>query len=481
MLENFETILRDRCGLNKAHPIIAGVSGGPDSLCLLDVLRRAGYPVVAAHFNHRLRPESGAEASYVQGIAARLKIESVRGSGDVRAYADEHSMTLEEAARYLRYSFLFGEASRREAQAVAVGHTADDQVETVLMHFLRGAGLTGLKGMSARTLLPTFDARIPVVRPLLDIWREETVQYCADHDLQPVIDPSNDSLEFMRNRLRKLLIPTLENYNPKFREAIWRSVQSLEADYELLREITDAAWDASVTGLEPDLITFEISSLMGSSPALQRSLIRRAIETLQPGQETRYELLQRATGYLSNPQAARIDLIGGLKLFREGSSLHVAALESDLPSREWPQMPSGAGTIQLSIPGEVELGGGWKLTCERWKRPALARQLARDNKDPFRAWLDAGSLPGPLVLRARKRGDRFEPLGMDGHSQKLSDFMVNEKIPRRARNRWPLLCSEDRLIWVPGHRPAHPYRLKPGSRRVVYFALVSPPKKTPAD
>src|SRR5574337_838100 len=162
----------------------------------MEALRQAGYSILVAHFNHRLRPEADGDATTVEQTASRLMIPSVVGDGDVRAYAEQQGMSLEEAARHLRYTFLFEQAKRHGAQAVAVGHTADDQVETVLMHFLRGAGLTGLKGMSYRTVLPIFSDEIPVVRPLLDVWREETVIYCAANGLRPRYDPSNDTVNF---------------------------------------------------------------------------------------------------------------------------------------------------------------------------------------------------------------------------------------------------------------------------------------------
>jgi tRNA(Ile)-lysidine synthase len=112
-----------------------------------------------------------------------------------------------------------------------------------------------------------------------------------------------------------------------------------------------------------------------------------------------------------------------------------------------------------------------------WRLSALAREQAEHNEDPFQVWLDAEQLPRPLELRMRSAGDRFNPLGMQGHSQKLSDFLVNEKMPRRARDRWPLLCSGETVVWIPGHRPAHPYRLTPATRDIAYFSLSKPPEK----
>src|SRR6266498_1078657 len=242
MLENIDSILSEKCGLRRDRPVIAGVSGGPDSLCLMNVLRKAGYRVIVAHFNHKLRPDSDADANIVEQTAARLNLVSVIESGDVRAYADKEKQSIEEAARFMRYRFLMQQAHRFHAQAVAVGHTADDQVETVLMHFIRGAGLVGLKGMSYRTIIRMFDPEIPVVRPLLDIWREETVVYCAANGFRPRHDPSNASLDFFRNRLRHLLIPTLESYNLRFREALWRTSRSLSTDYEILCDVMDGIW-----------------------------------------------------------------------------------------------------------------------------------------------------------------------------------------------------------------------------------------------
>src|SRR5512135_2592555 len=153
MLDKIEAILRDVCKLDKDKPILAGVSGGPDSLCLLSALHEAGWHVVAAHFNHMLRPEADEEAAAVEAIARKMGVPFAGGRGDVREHAAKEKMSIETAARELRYAFLFKQARRNEAQAVAVGHTADDQVETVLMHFVRGTGLNGLKGMEYRSSL----------------------------------------------------------------------------------------------------------------------------------------------------------------------------------------------------------------------------------------------------------------------------------------------------------------------------------------
>lgn len=475
MLENIPSILQEQCGLSREQPVIVGVSGGPDSLCLMSVLRKAGYHAIVAHFNHKLRPDANADANTVEQTAARLNLVSVIESGEVRAYADQEKLSIEEAARTMRYRFLMAQARRFNAQAVAVGHTADDQVETVLMHFIRGAGLAGLKGMNYRTILHTFDPQIPVVRPLLDTWREETVVYCAASGFRPRHDPSNASLDFFRNRLRHLLIPTLESYNPRFREVIWRTSRSLTGDHEVLAEVVEDAWKRCVEEETDEFVAFNQSVLTQQPLGLQRNLIRRAMEHLHPQDpDVSYATLERASNFIASQDGnrrVRTDLSGGVHLLREGPLIYVVASKVTLPVERWPQMPDTSDTLPLKIPTQVSLSGGWKLNCERWNIASLALEQARTNHDPFQTWVDAHGIAEALELRVRQEGDRFEPLGMDGHEMKLSDFFINAKLPQRARDRWPLLCMGEKVVWVPGYRPAHSFRVTESTRQALYFSM----------
>lgn len=475
MLENIQTTLREQCGLSRELPVIVGVSGGPDSLCLMGILRKAGYHAIVAHFNHKLRPDADADANTVEQTAARLNLASVIESGEVRLYADQEKLSIEEAARTMRYRFLMEQARRFNAQAVAVGHTADDQVETVLMHFIRGAGLAGLKGMNYRTIIHTFDPQIPVVRPLLDTWREETVVYCASNGFRPRHDPSNASLDFFRNRLRHLLIPTLESYNPRFREVIWRTSRSLTGDYEVLTEVLDDAWQRCVVEETVEFVAFDESALTQQPLGLQRNLVRRAMERLHPQDpDVSYATLERASNFIASEDGnrrVRTDLSGGVHLLREGALIYVVANKVTLPIERWPQMPDATDTLPLKIPTQIPLAGGWKLNCERWNIASLALEQARANHDPFQAWVDAQGIAEALELRVRQEGDRFEPLGMDGHEMKLSDFFINVKLPQRARDRWPLLCVGEKVVWVPGYRPAHSFRMTEATRQALYFSM----------
>ena len=191
MFRRIQSILQHNCQLVINKPVVIGVSGGPDSLCLLDLLWRMQYLLIVTHLNHSLRAEADDEARLVEEEAGKRCLPFVTQKMDVRAYAEHRKVSIEEAARTARYNFLFDQARRLGAQAVIVGHTADDQVETVLMHLLRGAGLAGLIGMEYSTVLREFDERIPLVRPLLSTWREQINAYIADRSLSPVTDESN--------------------------------------------------------------------------------------------------------------------------------------------------------------------------------------------------------------------------------------------------------------------------------------------------
>jgi tRNA(Ile)-lysidine synthase len=222
-----------------------GVSGGPDSLTLLHGLFHLGYAVTAAHYNHGLRPDAGSDALHVQQVCVQMGIPFVSAASDVAEFARTEGMSIEEAARTVRYRFLFSEARRLGCAAVAVGHTADDQVETVLMHFLRGAGLAGLRGMQPFGVMPEWDAELPLIRPMLGVWRADVLAYCREQALEPVIDQSNTDTTYFRNRLRHELIPYLQEYNPRIKEVLWRMSQTAVGDYDVIEDVTSAAWDRS--------------------------------------------------------------------------------------------------------------------------------------------------------------------------------------------------------------------------------------------
>jgi tRNA(Ile)-lysidine synthase len=441
--------------------IIAGVSGGPDSLALLHYLHSLHFPLLVASFNHRLRPGAESDINFVRQFATDLGLPFVTASGDVPAHASTSGLSIEEAARELRYQFLFGEAKKAGAQAVVVGHTADDQAETVLMHFLRGAGISGLKGMPPRVILPVFDPHIPLVRPLLNWTRAETEAYCQQYGLQPCIDPTNTDTQYFRNRLRHELLPLLEQYNPQIRQSLSKTAQALQGDYDLLNELIESTWGKTVRSTGPDCVEFDRAELEKLAPTLARNLFRRAAFLLKPGlRDVDYDALERAASLKP------VDLAGGLKTYPEGDRLYLASSESSIPTADWPQVQEPFSLAN----GFTKLGNGWMLDCQEITQKSLFTE-ARNNTDRYTAWLDAGLTADRLCVRTIRTRDKFEPLGMPRQSVKLTELFINLKVPKRLRHNWPLVCVGDEIAWVPGLRFAEPYKVTENTVRAIKIAI----------
>ena len=466
-IDRFRTAAFETCRLDPSLPLLAGISGGPDSLCLLDCLQQAGFQPVVAHFDHCLRPESGRDAHEVAEIASRRGLVFELGRLDVKGFSAEQRLSIEEAARNARYRFLFAAARAIKAQAVLVGHTADDQVETVLMHLLRGAGLAGLKGMTALSLHEGWDASIPLARPLLGIWRSEIEDYCRERGLVPLQDASNQDTTYYRNRLRHELIPYLASYNPQVKDSLWRTADLLAGDAEVLEGVVAQAWQDTLARRDSETCALSREKLLALPLGLQRGLLRRAIETLRPTlRDISFETVERGlkfvlhstrTGSMSLAQGLRLEMAGELVILSEEGTLWVDAA--------WPQVPKGA-VLRLEAPGLLDLGRGWVLRAE-WADPTADYASA----GRWEAWLDGDRLTLPLGVRGGRAGERIQPLGMDGHAQKLSDLWVNEGLPRQARAGWPLVVSGGEVAWVPGYRLDQRFRVTEKTERALYLNL----------
>lgn len=463
-------ILQEDCGLDASKPLVLGFSGGPDSFALLHALHSLGYQPLVAHFDHGLRPDSAADAHHAENVATAYDVPFFSERVDVNTVAKERKLSIEEAARELRYAFLFRVAGEQGGQAVAVAHTADDQAETVLMHLLRGAGAAGLRGMVALLLPNPWSDSIPLVRPLLGIWRDEVLHYCQENHLQPLQDPTNNDTIYFRNRLRHELLPLLEDYAPGFKSRLHHSAELLQADYALLESLTDAAWTQCFSQRGDGYLSFQRAAFLAEPLSLQRALLRRAFSELRPAQRNLgFDAAERAVQLIRKPEgSAPIDWVGGLYLLVEPENVWIAEWGTGLPAA-WPQAPGRQ--VILEVPGTLQLNAGWKLIARETHDSDL-HKTAMGNRDPFQAWLDRKKVGDELIMRRPRPGDRFQPLGMPTGSLKLSDFFINRKLPRRARAVWPLLCKGNEIVWVPGYCPAHPFRIRDETARALCLQLM---------
>lgn len=473
MLEKFKQSLARFAFLDPNRPLIVGVSGGADSLALLLLLQSAGYPVIAAYFDHSLREKSREEARQVAGIAQKFNIPFVHERQDVRLYAEKHGQSIEAAGRALRYRFLFDRTQQASAQAVAVAHHADDQVETILLHVLRGSGVQGLQGMGPTWLPNPWSSTIPLLRPLLPFWKSELEAYLQTLGVQALQDETNLDPVYLRNRLRHEVIPYLEQIQPGLRPALLRMAQIVQDEQALLEPVAFAAWQACLRRQDKDYVVLSVHALASQPPGLQRRVCRQALSILLPGlPDIDFNAVERMLVFVqAPPRSGQLDLVAGLRLLVEGDDLWLASWEANLPVDSWPQMPEGKSCLDLEVPGRIGLPDGWYLDCSLEEDGGHAARLASDNTDPFQAWLDFDRCGPGLQLRRRWDGARFQPLGLDGQSQKVSDRMIDAHLPARARGSWPLLCAGQQILWIPGLAVAHIARLTGDTRRVLYCIL----------
>ena len=429
----------NRAGLSGARLIVA-VSGGQDSLALLDALcslREEGRPeLVCAHFDHGLRGAgSAADARFVSEHCERAGIECVVGTWEggppVRA---------EEAAREARYEFLSRASERAGADAVAVGHSASDQAETVLLNVIRGAGLPGLAAMREDSVLPVAGRGLRVFRPLLGVPRPVLARYCLGRGLAPRLDPSNESAEFTRNRVRHSLIPLLREFNPAVEEALVRLAGNAARSADLVEAEADRLWPGCAS--EGDGSVSIARSAASLPAAVVSELARRAVRRVKGDlRDIRQEHIDQVAGLLSGPRGRAVSLPGGLEAVSRGEEALV---------RPAPSPGAGPdGCVPLPAPGSA-LWSGWEVSVSV-EDGAGAEPAAGDGA--LTARLRASLAGGPLWVRGWIDGDRIQPSGMTG-TKKLKDLFAGARVPREERGSVPLVVSGRGIAWVAGHRVA---------------------------
>lgn len=482
MLEHVLACIEQHQLLPAAGQVVVGVSGGADSLCLTHLLHRIcgpgkRYPHVAlqaAHLNHLLRgSQSDRDAEVVAHTMAAWGIPCALGQSDVQALARREQRSLEDAARVARYRFLHEVAA---GQPIAVAHHADDQVETLLLHWLRGCGLAGLAGMSPR--------QGTIIRPLLAITRTEILAYCQQHALHPLADQSNDDRRFLRNRVRHELLPLLQELNPAIRRTLLRNAQVARVDLAWLETQVTACWHEIVLHAEEQTITLDLQALVKLPVSLQHHLLRRVTARLCAGQSPlqprHFLLLERLCVQQTGGEVRNLHLPCQLHALFQAHTLTMRRQPAD--AAHSPAAP--AVQAHLLIPGEVALPDiGWQarvellpeqmaqpvrdaLRQERW--PQVWQLLAPP--DRFTAYIDGEQVGTRVLLRTWQPGDRMIPLGMS-QQKKLQDIFVDRRIARSIRLSTPLFFSGTHCLWAAGVCVDHRVRLTSSTRRILRLCV----------
>jgi len=470
LLERVKKAINRHHMLSSGDTVVVGVSGGPDSLCLLHLLLRLrgeyALSLHVAHLNHCLRgAEADADAEFVAHLADEWGLPASIESRDVGALAKERKLAIEEAARQVRYAFLARIALQVGAHKIAVGHNADDQVETILMHWLRGSGLAGLRGMQPASRLQELrlkdeeigrgepQGKLLLIRPLLEVLRSEIEAYCAAHGLQPRFDRSNLDTTYYRNRLRHELLPFLETFNPRIRQVILRSAAIIAADYAYLHQQAGQAWAEITIAEGAQAIAFDLEKWRALPLSLQRSTLREAVHRLRRSlRNINWVHIENAIGVLQEGNTGMTaTLPRGLEARLDYDKLIVCDAAYVEPLPDLPLLRNKE--VLLQIPGRTDLpDSDWCITAQVINRNALPETALRLT-NPWQAYLDYDVTGSELRLRTRRTGDRFCPQGMGEKPTTVNSFMINAKIPRAWRDMIPLLIQSPEPFGLAQDRP----------------------------
>ena len=445
--------------------LLVGVSGGADSLALLHLLWRqlGAERLVVAHLHHGLQAEADADAVFVQETAAAWQIPCVVHKVDVTQAAAQERLSLEAAGRQVRYRFFAEQAALSEATAVAVAHHADDQAETVLLNIVRGSGSTGLRGMLPVTVLPG-TTNMPLLRPFLNSRRADIEAYCTRHGLTPRQDASNEDVQFTRNRIRHELLPLLQSYNPQITARLQQLATITADEQAVLLDQFAELFPTLVTAQGEASLILDRNKFRELPVAWQRLALRRGVHLLRPlHSEVSFRTTEQArTLILANDSGSESTLPGGLVLRVEAAEIVIGEPDE---SRQLtvPQLLSELPEA-LPVPGEITLAGGWRVTAVAQPKSRLSE--IRQNADRWRAFVAVGETD-QLWLRSSLPGERFQPLGLGGHSQTIQDLLSDRKVERGRRPLWPVVATENHPAWIVGQHLDERARVTEQSRRIV--------------
>ncbi len=441
--------------LSGGDKVVVSVSGGPDSMSLLTFLNnsRSSYDIklYVFHIDHMFRGEESArDADAVEAFASNLDLPFKRVQVNVPAILRETDASPQDVARRVRLENLEAYADEVGADRIAMGHTADDQVETFLMRVIQGAGLTGLGGMSP--------APGRIIRPLILVWRKEVEEYARRMNLETRMDSSNLNQVYLRNHIRMRLIPYLASeFGKGVKDVILREVESLAADREYMETKVNEAFEQAGRVSETE-VRIDAARLSDLPSSLQRGVLREAWCRLlprdtSPSWQNIADVIDKVMGGASG---ARIDLPRGVRVEREYDDVVMR-----LPEDEEDEIIDDP--VELAEPGVADLNWcGRKLTASLVE--ASSFELSGEPDVEF----VQADLRFPLTVRTPRPGDRFTPLGSSG-TRKLSDFFIDIKLPRGERARCPVVLSGEDVVWVVGHRLDERFKVEPGQPAIRLY------------
>lgn len=450
-----QTIEREKL-ITRGDKILVALSGGPDSVCLLHALKSLestyGIRIYGAHLNHKIRGiEAQKDAMYAAKLCDKLEIPFFVKAIDVPEFAKIHKLTLEEAARKVRYNMLFEVKSKINADKIAVAHNLDDQAETVLMRLLRGSGIKGLKGMD-------YFREDGIIRPLMDVEKKDIIKYCENHELNPRIDHTNSEEEYTRNKIRLKLIPFIEKeFSHNIKETLSRTANILREDNAHLEKNAKLIFEKEVIVISKDTVKMDSEELLSLDYSISKRLIRMAIEKISgslEGIETIH--VQDILTLSRNPKnQAMINLPKGIFVYKRPEGIYITTKEMiektvtfshNLEFDDYVEIPE----VNMAIESKI-------MSKEKCMMLPTGQ---------FTKAFDIDKIKGPLTVRARIDGDRMRPMGLGG-TKKLKDIFIDLKIPREKRDEVPLVTDKEGILWMVGYKISEDYKIDENTEKVI--------------
>lgn len=464
ILTRFRETLLVNCGVLRGEKVLLSLSGGGDSTALLhlflEVREELGFKLAAAHYNHGLRGNSSlADETFVRNLASRHGLPFSCGRASAPGTLPSSRRSLQETARDDRLSWLLLTARRRRCSRVALGHTADDQAETVLMRFIGGTGPPGLGGISAAS----HDGMI--IHPMLDIRKDSAESWLRGRKIPFRRDPSNRSTRYLRNRLRLELLPLLlKDYNPRLVERLCELSSQLRIDGDFL---DDAAGEVLSGGRVRGNSVFFPADLLSRThrAVLARVLLSSMREILPGGKEFGSRHINALIEGVGESRALEWNLPGGVTARWDRRGMTIAG-----PAEKRKVLKF---LLPLPVPGSATLPRkqGMIGAAVRSKPASFDPRAPRDGG--LRAALDRDHVHPPFTVRSRLPGDRYRPLGLGG-GKKIKDLFIDAKVPRSERESVPLLCDADGIIWIPGFPPAARCRVRAATKKLLLLRFRPP-------
>lgn len=442
--------------------VVVGVSGGPDSMALMNVLyelsRELACRLVIAHVDHQLREQSAEDAAFVLTAASQIGLQVRTLRANVKQCAEAHGISLEEAGRWTRYAFFEKVREELGAQVIATAHHRDDAVETFFLRLLRGSSLRGLGGIPPR--------RGRVVRPLIHSNRGEILKYLHERGIQYVIDQTNLDSQTDRNFIRNRVFPLLRERFPHFTAPLERTMLLIQKEDSFLEEEAKKVYAETVTENQANCVGNIVKFQLVPDVLLARILRRmlyRVSDNLVRLKKSHIEAC--LTLVRSHNPSADLQLPGRIQVRREYDRLLVTRLESLTLSEQF--------ELPVREPGEIDIPNSlWKLALKIVEPSQFDYSHSAGERT---AWFDADLITFPLVVRSPRPGDRMRPWGMTG-TRKLKKLFIEARVPLRERRRFPLVVMGEEILWIPGVRRGVAAGVKGDTRRVLEMNILASPR-----